>query len=218
MSDKRDKAYQDYLNGMKYADIAAKHDVSPNNVKSWATRYWKNKKAATKEKKLQAENNELQPPPRKKGGANNVKHGAYCGFFADILTDEERNVMSEREPDLEQKLIEEINISDILIKRLLKQIAKYQESHKLDDEEIGVLTGVTRIVRETHGKNEKEIIKDTDAAYLYLKVLGEQLAKTRAEKNKAIKNLADFRAKNSKKDDDKIAVIDDWIAAVLGSD
>lgn len=59
MSEIRDLAYQDYLAGMKYQDIADKYSVSLSAVKSWATRYWKkgcdkDKKVATKkEKKLQ---------------------------------------------------------------------------------------------------------------------------------------------------------------------
>lgn len=34
-------AYQDYVKGMKYAEIADKHKVSISCVKSWASRYWK---------------------------------------------------------------------------------------------------------------------------------------------------------------------------------
>lgn len=34
-------AYNDYLQGMKYADIAEKHGVALSTVKSWAVRYWK---------------------------------------------------------------------------------------------------------------------------------------------------------------------------------
>lgn len=41
MPDTRDLAYQDYLDGMKYKDIAKKYGVSLSAVKSWATRYWK---------------------------------------------------------------------------------------------------------------------------------------------------------------------------------
>lgn len=32
-------AYQDYLNGMKYKEIAEKYGVTINTVKSWKTRY-----------------------------------------------------------------------------------------------------------------------------------------------------------------------------------
>ena len=59
MSEVRDLAYQDYLAGMKYQDIAEKYKVSLSTVKSWATRHWKKgcnqplKVATKKEKKLQ---------------------------------------------------------------------------------------------------------------------------------------------------------------------
>lgn len=51
-----ERAYQDYLNGMKYKDIAEKYEVSVSAVKSWKKRYWsdakKVKKVATKKKKV----------------------------------------------------------------------------------------------------------------------------------------------------------------------
>lgn len=34
-----EKAYDDYISGMKYKDIAAKYGVSENTVKSWRKRY-----------------------------------------------------------------------------------------------------------------------------------------------------------------------------------
>lgn len=56
-------AYIDYQNGMKYKDIAAKHDVSINTVKSWKSRKWNappEKKGATKKEKG-AHKKEVQP-------------------------------------------------------------------------------------------------------------------------------------------------------------
>ena len=59
MSEVKNLAYQDYLNGMKYQDIADKYNMKLSTIKSWASRYWKKgcnqeKKVATKkEKKLQ---------------------------------------------------------------------------------------------------------------------------------------------------------------------
>lgn len=55
-----EKAYEDYAAGMKYKDIAEKHGVSVNTVKSWKARKWNNKKGATKrEKRVQPK--KLQP-------------------------------------------------------------------------------------------------------------------------------------------------------------
>ncbi|MFR1799882.1 terminase small subunit [Enterococcus sp. DIV1096b] len=56
-------AYIDYQNGMKYKDIAAKHDVSINTIKSWKSRKWNappEKKGATKKEKV-AHKKEVQP-------------------------------------------------------------------------------------------------------------------------------------------------------------
>ena len=51
-----DHAYADYLNGMKYKDIAAKYGVTINTVKSWKSRYqWSRddkKSVHTKSKKV----------------------------------------------------------------------------------------------------------------------------------------------------------------------
>lgn len=53
--EKWELAYQDYLNKMKYKDIAEKYDVSINTVKSWKSRKWNappEKKVAHKTKKV----------------------------------------------------------------------------------------------------------------------------------------------------------------------
>lgn len=47
----RDKAKQDYLKGMKYADLAKKYGVTINTIKSWKQRYnWNRKGVHTNEK------------------------------------------------------------------------------------------------------------------------------------------------------------------------
>lgn len=50
--EKYELAYKDYLSGMKYKDIAAKYGVTVSAVKSWKSRYWKDKKLQPKEKKV----------------------------------------------------------------------------------------------------------------------------------------------------------------------
>lgn len=52
MKEKYELAYEDYLLGMKYKDIAAKYSVTINTVKSWKSRYWKDKKGCTQKKKV----------------------------------------------------------------------------------------------------------------------------------------------------------------------
>ena len=46
--DTRDQAFEDWKKKMKYQQIADKYGVSLSTVKSWASRYWKKEKIATK--------------------------------------------------------------------------------------------------------------------------------------------------------------------------
>lgn len=53
MVENYEKAEQDYMAGMKYADIAEKYDTTVNTVKSWKQRYkWERKKCAHKNEKV----------------------------------------------------------------------------------------------------------------------------------------------------------------------
>lgn len=52
MKEKYELAYDDYISGMKYKDIAAKYGVSVSAVKSWKSRYWKDKKLQPKKAKV----------------------------------------------------------------------------------------------------------------------------------------------------------------------
>lgn len=83
--DLRDKAYEDYKAGMKYKDIAEKYGVSLSAVKSWATRYWKQKgcnpatkKVATKKKGAPIGNKNATGPP---GNKNAERHGFYAKWL-----------------------------------------------------------------------------------------------------------------------------------------
>ncbi|MEH7216992.1 phage terminase small subunit [Bacillus toyonensis] len=56
MKQKHELAQEDYMQGMKYKDIAEKHDVSVNTVKSWKTRYkWDRKGVHTKDEKVRTQ-------------------------------------------------------------------------------------------------------------------------------------------------------------------
>ncbi|URN85160.1 phage terminase small subunit [Acetobacterium wieringae] len=88
--DLRDKAFKDYEAGMKYKDIAEKHGVSLSAVKSWASRYWKQKgcnpatkKVATKKKGAPTGNRNAAGhggtgPP---GNKNAERHGFYAKWL-----------------------------------------------------------------------------------------------------------------------------------------
>lgn len=82
MSDIQKQAYQDYLDGLKYFDVAAKYDIPLNTVKSWAVRHWNKEKVAP----VAAGEEKLQPQPRTKGGANNIRHGAQFATLAKLYS------------------------------------------------------------------------------------------------------------------------------------
>ncbi len=72
-----DQAYQDYQNGMKYQDIADKHGVTLNTVKSWKQRYnWRrDKKDAHDKKSVHTKNKGASYV----GNSNAAGHGAPKG-------------------------------------------------------------------------------------------------------------------------------------------
>lgn len=143
----RDRGYTLYKKGMKYKEIAEKIGVPLNTVKSWATRYWKDGKVATKAKP--ATKPEVATGPRKagapkgnvnavgnKGGApfgntNAMKHGGYSTIWASSLTEAEREALEELEDaDEETILVEEIRLLTIREARIMKRIKELTEKEK----------------------------------------------------------------------------------------
>ena len=143
----RDRGYTLYKKGMKYKEIAEKIGVPLNTVKSWATRYWKDGKVATKAKP--ATKPEVATSPRKagapkgnvnavgnKGGApfgntNAMKHGGYSTIWASSLTEAEREALEELEDaDEETILVEEIRLLTIREARIMNRIKELTEKEK----------------------------------------------------------------------------------------
>lgn len=92
MADKSILAEQDYMNGLKYKDIAAKYGVSLNTVKSWKQRHgWERKKGAHNDEKVHtkragapkgnqnAVGNKGGAAP--KGNSNAVTHGLFQKYL-----------------------------------------------------------------------------------------------------------------------------------------
>lgn len=143
----QDRGYTLYKKGMKYKEIAERIGVPLNTVKSWATRYWKDGKVATKAKP--ATKPEVATSPRKagapkgnvnavgnKGGApfgntNAMKHGGYSTIWASSLTEAEREALEELEDaDEETILVEEIRLLTIREARIMKRIKELTEKEK----------------------------------------------------------------------------------------
>lgn len=92
-------AEEDYINGMKYKDIAEKYNVSINTVKSWKTRYkWcKDKKSVhTKNKKSE------KVCTQNKKSAENKKHNTENN--KEPIADEVKEVMENEELNDKQRL------------------------------------------------------------------------------------------------------------------
>lgn len=120
MKENWELAYEDYLNGMKRKDIAAKYGVSVNTVKSWKSRHWNTQ--------------EVAPPKPKKGAPlknkNALGHGApkknknaeKHGFFSKWLPEETMEIIN---------CIEERNPIDILWDNIQLQYAAIIRAQKL---------------------------------------------------------------------------------------
>lgn len=143
----REEAYKDYTNGMKYKDIADKYGVSVNTVKSWASRYWKQKKLQPKEKKgCNPKRKKLQPKQGRRGapegnqnavgnrGGNGApignkfawKHGGYSEIRYDVLTDDEKKMIEEMPENEEQQLMDILFYLDVRERRLMQAINQYK--------------------------------------------------------------------------------------------
>ncbi|HBF4243927.1 TPA: helix-turn-helix domain-containing protein [Clostridioides difficile] len=120
MNEKADLAHEDYLKGLKYKEIAEKHNVSLSTVKSWATRYWKQKgcnqpkKVATKKRGAPIGNKNATGPP---GNKNAEKFG----FFSKYLPKETQDLINEiKNKDKFDILWEQITIQYAAIIRAQK--------------------------------------------------------------------------------------------------
>ena len=79
----QEKAYNDYIKGMKYTANAKKHCVSLNTVKSWQRRYkWKREKGAHKKTGAPFYNdNAVGSGESHKGNQNALTHGLYAKYL-----------------------------------------------------------------------------------------------------------------------------------------
>lgn len=144
----REEAYKDYRNGMKYKDIADKYGISVNTVKSWASRYWKQKKLQPKRKKgCNQTSKKLQPKQGRRGapdgnknavgnrGGNGApvgnkfawKHGGYSDVRYDVLTEDEKIMIEEMPIDEEQQLMDILFYLDVRERRLMQAINQYRD-------------------------------------------------------------------------------------------
>ncbi|WP_406944498.1 phage terminase small subunit [Halobacillus sp. SY10] len=111
MGEKHKQAEMDYIKGLKYKEIAGKHGVSINTVKSWKRRHeWSREKGAPKEKSVHTKKNSVGAPKGSKnalgnrGGAPVGNNNASShGFFRTIFPNDDETMqivdaISEKSP------------------------------------------------------------------------------------------------------------------------
>ncbi|EOV9528872.1 phage terminase small subunit [Bacillus cytotoxicus] len=125
MKQKHELAQEDYMQGMKYKELAEKYEVSVNTVKSWKTRYkWDRKGVHTKDKKVRTQKktgapignqNAVGNPGNRnpkwgnknavghgapKGNDNAVTHGFFRKHFPEDVADLAAEIMEKNPVDM----------------------------------------------------------------------------------------------------------------------
>ena len=188
--DKKEQAKKYYEKGWKYKDISEKLSVPLNTLKSWRKRDKWERGGATKEVQPTNRgapkgnqnaignkgNSRASPPKRNK---NAVKTGEYETIFADMLSDEEKDIYSTMNDDPFFILDEEIRILKIRQYRMLKRIKDAEAG--LNDEEVERLQQLRKVKEPSviDGKMvtvKREVLKDVQVTSKTFRKLDDILA------------------------------------------
>ena len=198
--DKKQQAFEDWKNGMKYKEIADKYGISLSTVKSWAVRYWKKnepenvatneeKVATTTAKKLQPEKNKGGAP---KGNKNHLKHGIYEKMLFEFLSEQEQEFFLQQEVDEIEECKKMIKFCDLQILKFMKKIKELeQKAGGL------VVSGVSK-KKKTEGsqKNntntQEEITTNTVAVHELILRYNNEIEKVKKQKMKCLEVLLKF--------------------------
>lgn len=172
--DKKEQAKKYYEDGWKYKDISEKLSVPLNTLKSWRKRDSWQRGGATKEVQPanrgapQGNKNAIGNKGNKNASApkqnkNAVKTGEFETIFADLLSDEEKDIYSTMNDDPFFILEEEIRILKIRQYRMLKRIKEAEAG--LNDEEVERLQQLRKVKEPSaiDGKMvtvKREVLKD----------------------------------------------------------
>ena len=198
--DKKQQAFEDWKNGMKYKEIAEKYGISLSTVKSWAIRYWKQqegKKVATNEEKVATTTAKKLQPEKNKGGApkgnkNHLKHGIYEKMLFEFLSEEEQKFFLQQEVDEIEECKKMIKFCDLQILKFMKKIKELeQKAGGL------VVSGVSK-KKKTEGsqKNntntQEEITTNTVAVHELILRYNNEIEKVKKQKMKCLEVLLKF--------------------------
>lgn len=142
VAEKYKLAEKDYVKGLKYKEIAEKHGVTINTVKSWKQRHgWTRKKGAPKNKSVHTKKKGGQPNNQnaKGSGAPSKNNNAVThGLFAKFLPDETMEIM---------KGINDISPIEILWMNIQMQFASIMRAQQI-----------------MHVKNQQDLTKELKKA------------------------------------------------------
>ena len=188
--DKKEQAKKYYEEGWKYKDISEKLSVPLNTLKSWRKRDKWQRGGATEEVQptnrgapkgnknaIGNKGNKTASPPKR--NKNAVKTGEYETIFADLLSDEEKDIYSTVNDDPFFVLEEEIRILKIRQYRMLKRIKDAEVG--LNDEEVERLQQLRKVKEPSviDGKMvtvKREVLKDVQVTRKTFRKLDDILA------------------------------------------
>lgn len=217
--DKKQQAFEDWKNGMKYKEIAEKYGISLSTVKSWAVRYWKKnelEKVATNEEKVATTTAKKLQPEKNKGGApkgnkNHLKHGIYEKMLFEFLSEQEQEFFLQREVDEIEECKKMIKFCDLQILKFMKKIKELeQKAGGL------VVSGVSK-KKKTEGlqrdttNTQEEITTNTVAVHELILRYNNEVEKAKKQKMKCLEVLLKFEETNKK---ESIASSDNFIEAL----
>ena len=228
----RKRVLADYKNGGKPKELSEKYGVKVTTIKSWVRRA----KESGKER-AEAENRRQAEAPKRRRGAsvgntnavgnsggapvgnvNALKHGGYSPVYWDTLTDEEKALLENAEPDSETLLREEIELLSIRERRIMERIRKVSAFDEKAPGGLGqVVAGVVQSEDKRKFDNEKDkalfesiqrakiesgnllpghkysVSSRTEATYDVVHRLEEALTRIQAQKQRCIRALTELR-------------------------
>lgn len=188
MKEKWELAYDDYISGMKYKDIAAKYGVSISAVKSWKSRYWKDKKLQPKKSKVATKKvaKKLAKEIVETDNELDEEHQLFCIYYLKYHNQvkaymkvkpyvkyDSACVMASRwakEPEVQkeiERLKEEmyadalLDPHDIVQKYIDIAFADLNDYLEYGREEVPVMGAFGPVITENPDTGEKEILKQT---------------------------------------------------------
>ncbi|EGO9045899.1 small subunit of terminase [Enterococcus faecalis] len=188
--DKKEQAKKYYEDGWKYKDISEKLSVPLNTLKSWRKRDSWQRGGATKEVQPanrgapQGNKNAIGNKGNKNASApkqnkNAVKTGEFETIFADLLSDEEKDIYSTMNDDPFFILNDEIRLLKVRQFRMMKRIKEAEKG--LTDEEVERLQQLRKVKEPSSigGKVvtvKREVLKDVQITRKTFRKLDDILA------------------------------------------